>query len=181
MSSARMSSAAVGLALCLSFYVSAGQGSNSTDVAALRARLDDLVAQVAANEALSQARENAAWLVISGITILGMQFGFALLEVGCTAPPAAAGIMMNNLVDFAAGALGCVGNACSAQCRVDDPPSHPFLPPPAPYPPPHPTPRPPLMQIRRHRLRICIRARLRGPGGAGCWHWELFSRGASGP
>jgi hypothetical protein len=40
--------------------------------------------QLAAFEATSEARENTAWLLLNGITILGMQFGFALLEAGCT-------------------------------------------------------------------------------------------------
>ena len=45
----------------------------------------DLTNQLAALEVASEARENAIWLILNGITILGMQFGFALLEAGCTA------------------------------------------------------------------------------------------------
>lgn len=65
------------LILCLTLV--AGQNASLADtVASLALLVED-------NQKRVEASANTAWLVLNGITILGMQFGFALLEAGCTA------------------------------------------------------------------------------------------------
>lgn len=61
----------------------------------------------AASDAV-QANLDNVWILVAAVLVIFMQAGFALVEAGLTGSKNVANIMMKNLIDFCAGAVGFV-------------------------------------------------------------------------